>query len=461
MTPMRNFRMSTSRLNKARMRTLRSFRPTSNRWSQFRSPTSTNQRLKRSFQTCWTGTPMTQYGTVMGPTFQRSTADFGAEMVAWTALGATVVPRTTFHGGADSVAEEFLLADWRTGKGECALAATTFGGYEEVTGRTVVEVAGRCTGVTAGKEFGAWFGADGDGIFASSSFDEVCYKGLSTRTEFDVFRWARTRYYLGILRVTSFLTGMDSTIKFPVVRMILKTWSTCHKCLRTDKIRTTTLTLHHFVSHLFLEMFCRNNEPLSNGFHSNMILFPWLDMVDRVLGDTSSHIYGAELFHLTMQLQKHYKAEDSNMVVHKTSLVNRDRNQHIWPIEYPSHKNMSPAADEPDNKVDTVLKLDHAINVFIPGWHGNAHAHPDFLFLRQGWVQLCGVANLSTSGFSTFPHQHRYSFGTVSLGDWQPGHLHTIPSPSEWEAHFLIHERWKTVQQTLHDQTGFHRWIYK
>jgi hypothetical protein len=69
MTTMHNFRMSTSRLNNTRKLTLRSFRPTSNRWSQFRPPTSTYQRFKRCFQTCWTGSPMTQDCTIMGPTF--------------------------------------------------------------------------------------------------------------------------------------------------------------------------------------------------------------------------------------------------------------------------------------------------------------------------------------------------------------------------------------------------------
>jgi len=52
-------------------------------------------------------------------------------------------------------------------------------------------------------------------------------------------------------------------------------------------------------------------------------------MVDTVPGDTSSHTYDVQLFHLTMPPQQHYNAEDSNMVVHKTSPVNQDRNQHI------------------------------------------------------------------------------------------------------------------------------------
>jgi len=54
-----------------------------------------------------------------------------------------MVARTAFHGGADSVAEEFLFADLGAGEGESGLAATTFGGYEEWTGGTGVEVTGR------------------------------------------------------------------------------------------------------------------------------------------------------------------------------------------------------------------------------------------------------------------------------------------------------------------------------
>lgn len=53
-----------------------------------------------------------------------------------------MVAGTAFHGGADSFAEEVLFADFGTGEVECALAATTFGGYGEVTGGTVVEVTG-------------------------------------------------------------------------------------------------------------------------------------------------------------------------------------------------------------------------------------------------------------------------------------------------------------------------------
>jgi len=76
--------------------------------------------------------------------------------------------------------------------------------------------------VAAGKEFIALFGAGGDGIFAGCSFNEICDEGLSAGTEFDVFGGARTRYCLGILWVTSFLAGMNSTVKFPVVSSNLK-----------------------------------------------------------------------------------------------------------------------------------------------------------------------------------------------------------------------------------------------
>jgi len=85
---------------------------------------------------------MTQDGTIMGPAFEGSATDFEAEMVAGTALCAAVVPGTAFHGAADSVAEEELFADFGTGDVECALAATTFCGYEEGTRGTVAEVAG-------------------------------------------------------------------------------------------------------------------------------------------------------------------------------------------------------------------------------------------------------------------------------------------------------------------------------
>jgi hypothetical protein len=133
-----------------------------------------------------------------------------------------VVTGTTFHGGADSFAEEFLLADLGAGEGEGALAATTFGGHEEVTGGTGVEVTGGCTGVAAGKEFGACLFADGDGILAGCSLDEVCDEGFSTGTEFDVFGGARTGYCLRILWVTSFLARMNSTVEFPVFSSYLK-----------------------------------------------------------------------------------------------------------------------------------------------------------------------------------------------------------------------------------------------
>ena len=103
-----------------------------------------------------------------------------------------MVTGTAFHGGADSFAEEFLLADLGAGEGEGALAATTFGGHEEVTGWTGIEVTGGYAGVAVGKEFGAWFFADGDGILAGCSLDEVCDEGFATGTEFDVFGGART-----------------------------------------------------------------------------------------------------------------------------------------------------------------------------------------------------------------------------------------------------------------------------
>ena len=53
-----------------------------------------------------------------------------------------MVAGTAFHGGADSFAEEFCLADLGAREGEGALAATTFGGHEEVTGGAGVEVTG-------------------------------------------------------------------------------------------------------------------------------------------------------------------------------------------------------------------------------------------------------------------------------------------------------------------------------
>ena len=128
--------------------------------------------------------------------------------------------------------------------------------------------------MAAGKEFGACFFADGDGILAGCSFDEVCDEGFPTGTEFDVFGGARTGYCLRILLVTSFLAGMDSTVKFPVVSPYLKGWSTFHTLPHTDRTPTMTLTLRHFESRLFLETSCRNNESLSNVSHSNMKPFP-------------------------------------------------------------------------------------------------------------------------------------------------------------------------------------------
>lgn len=70
-------------------------------------------------------------------------------------------------------------------------------------------------------------------------------------------------------------------------------------------------------------------------------------------------------------------------------------------------------------------------------------------------------------GSTSFAHQHVYDSGISPLGRLHPGHLHCLaggssPSCNCWRfccvdpsflAHFFTHDRWKTVQQVLHDHT--------
>jgi hypothetical protein len=57
---------------------------------------------------------MTQDGTIMGSTFEWSTANFGAEMVACTTLCTTVMTTTAFHGRADPFAKELAFSAFET-----------------------------------------------------------------------------------------------------------------------------------------------------------------------------------------------------------------------------------------------------------------------------------------------------------------------------------------------------------
>jgi hypothetical protein len=177
--------------------------------------------------------------------------------------------------------------------------------------------------MTAREGLVAGFIAGWDWIVACFSLREFIDCCLSAGTGFDIFWGSRTCHSLGVLRMTRFLAGVNSTIEFPNVRSI-SFLDTFHTRRDIDRNQATTRCPRCSSSGIL----CRSNESLWSVSHRNKRRSLQFDMADMVPGDRNPRKYEPLPFPRTERLQRHCNAKASNKAVHMTTRENQDHNPH-------------------------------------------------------------------------------------------------------------------------------------
>jgi hypothetical protein len=177
--------------------------------------------------------------------------------------------------------------------------------------------------MTAREGLAADFIAGWDWILACFSLCEFSDCCFSAWTGFDIFRGSKTCYSLGVLRMTRFLAGVNSTIEFSNVRSI-SLLNTFH--IRRDIDRNQAMTRCPRCSSSGI--LCRSNESLWSVSHRSKRQSLQFDMADMVLGDKKPRKYEPLPFPRTERPPRHCNAKESNKAVHMTTPENPDRNPH-------------------------------------------------------------------------------------------------------------------------------------